>query len=90
MLASRGADWKPFNGAGAVGTPQKGSPLQVQARCSPNSPSVMMCPGPAVWVLMLVVVMLGAGLSDLTFGKAVDVANRLKIGKPSLESRVYD
>ena len=73
MFASRGADWKPFNGAGAVGSPQKSSPLQ--ARCSPNSPSVMMCPGPADWVLMLVVVMLGAGLSDLTIGKAVGVAN---------------
>ena len=45
-----GADLKPFNGAGAVGTPQKSSPLQVQARCSPNSASVMMCPGPADWV----------------------------------------
>ena len=38
--------------------------------------SVMMCPGPADWVLMLVGVMLGAGLSNLTIGKAVGVANR--------------
>ena len=43
-----------------------------------------------VVVLMLVVVILGTGLSDLTIGKAVGVANRLKAGKPSLESLVYD
>ena len=68
---------KPFNGAGAVGTPQKSSPLQLQVRWSPNGASVMMCPGPADWVLVLVA-MLGAGHSDLTIGKAVGVANRLK------------
>ena len=43
-----------------------------------------------VMVLMLVVVILGTGLSNLTIGKTVGVANRLKIGKPSLESLVYD
>ena len=60
-----------------MGIPPKGSPLEVQAGCSPNSPSAMMCPGPADrLVLMLVVVMLGVGLSDLTIGKAVGVANR--------------
>ena len=58
-----------------MGIPQKGSPLEVQAGCSPNSPSAMMGPGPADWVSVLVV-MLGAGPSDLTIGKAVGVANR--------------
>ena len=79
MLASIGADLKPFNGAGAVGTPQKSSPLQLQAKWSPNSASVMMCPGPSDLVLVLVVVvlvMLGAGLSDYTIGKAAGFANR--------------
>ena len=58
-----------------MGIPQKGSPLEVQAGCSPNCPSAMMCPGPADWVSVLVA-MLGVGPSDSTIGKAVGVANR--------------
>ena len=58
-----------------MGIPQKGSPLEVQAGWSPNSPSAMMCTGPPDWVSVLVE-MLEAGLSDLTIGKAVSFANR--------------
>ena len=36
--------------AGVVGSPQRGKSVQVQVKCSPNSASVMRCPGPADWV----------------------------------------
>ena len=41
-------------------------------------------------VVVMVVVMAGAGLFDLAMDRAVAVENRLKIGEPSLEILVYD
>ena len=51
----------------------------------------MMCSGPADWVeVVVVVVMLVGVLCDEAMDRAVAVGNRLKKGKPSLESLVYD
>ena len=49
----------------------------------------MMCVGPSDWVEVLVV-MVVAGLSDEAMDRAVAVGSRLKEGKPSLESLVYN
>ena len=79
--------------AGGVGSPQRGSPLQVQLRCCHKSSSSMMGPRPADWVeglVVMVVVMVVAGLCDEAMDRAVAVASRLKEGKPSLESLVYN
>ena len=75
--------------AGGVGSPQRGSLLQVQLRCCPKSSSLIMGPGPADWVEGLVV-MVVAGLCDEAMDRAVAVASRLKEGKPYLESLVYN
>ena len=101
LLAPRGADWNPLKELVQWVVLKRTGEVQVQARCSPNCPSVMRCPEPADWVqvlvvmvlimvLMMVVVMLGAQLSDLTMDRSVAVANTLKKGKPSLESIVYN
>ena len=53
----------------------------------------MICAGPAHWVevlVVMVVVMLEAGLWDEAMDRAVAVGRRLKNGKASLESLVYD
>ena len=69
-----------------VGSPQRSSPLQVQLRCCPKSSSLMMGPGPADWVEVVVV----AGLCEEAMDRAVAVASRLKEGKPYLQSLVYN
>ena len=74
--------------AGGVGSPQRGSLLQLQLRCCPKSSSLMMCAGPTDWVevlVVMVVVMLVAGLCDEAMDRAVAVGNRLKKEKPLLK-----